>query len=178
VNRLSYDLKFFRVPDGLAPQAAYEHFMEQEEMNVLSSSGDKPISDSAKKQMESVAATLKAWRPEFQQFQPDRALAWIELNDEQLALQLIISPDAVDATVSYFGDRAEEVIETLVGCSKVLTDAAGYIAYDPQLGRQVTASDRDEMIAQYKRIDTSILHSVPAALPNLRNASRPWWKFW
>jgi hypothetical protein len=174
---LSYDLKFFRVPDGSAPQAAYQQLIEAEETEIVNSSGDRPVSDSERQQMENVATALKAWRPEFEQFESERPLTWIELDDEQLALQLVITANAVDATVAYFDERVSEIMDTLIGCSKVLADVAGYIAYDPQLDRPVTAADRNDLIAQYKRIDHSMLRSIPGALQSA-DRDKPWWKFW
>ena len=49
----------------------------------------------------------------------------------------------------------------------------GYTAFDPQLGRAVTADDCDSMIDVYHRMD--------AAIPGIRGGDlgkKRWWKFW
>jgi len=60
----------------------------------------------------------------------------------------------------------------------VILKSAGYIAWDPQLGRIVTEADLNDMVAQYRRMD----NALPGILADLdrrpAGAKKPWWKVW
>ncbi len=93
-------------------------------------------------------------------------MPWIELNDEDLQVQFSIFDNGVGITMPYFSDRAREMMECVTDSFAPLKSAAGYCAYDPQLGRAVTAKDLDDILSQYQ------------AVPQLIAVKKPWWKFW
>ena len=84
----------------------------------------------------------------------------------------------VSVTMPYFRDRAEEMIKCVTDSFEVLKSAAGYIAYDPQLGRVVTAKDSSEMTGEYRRMDRALPEILAQSRDSLSGKMKPWWKFW
>jgi hypothetical protein len=78
----------------------------------------------------------------------------------------------------YFRDRAEEMMKCVTDSFKVLKSAAGYVAYDPQLGRIVTATDLSEMVARYRRMDRALPEILAQSRESLSGKKKPWWKLW
>ena len=128
--------------------------------------------------MERVASALESWRPALERFQPTSPLPWIELNDEDLQLQFEVYGAMVSITMPYFRDRAEEMMKCVTGSFEVLKSAAGYVAYDPQLGRIVEAKDLSEMVARYREMDSALPEIVTQSRESLIGKKKPWWKLW
>ena len=170
---MSYDLKFFRTPEGVDPVRLYREIEQREE------SGEQdavPPTSADRLQMRRVATGLKHWRPSLLEFVSNEPLAWIELDDTDLQIQFVIRGDHVSATFPYFGDRPRQTMETVIGCAEVLREIAHYSAFDPQLERAVTRADLDSMVAAYTRVDRSPVLDVDVDETAARQ--RPWWRFW
>ena len=177
---MSYDLTLFRVPDGTEPSLAYQQIADQQEIDSanLDAWMKRPVLDKRRAEMERVAGALESWRPALERFQPTSPLPWIELNDEALQLQFEIYEAMVSITMPYFRDRAEEIMKCVTDSFEVLKSAAGYVAYDPQLGRIVTATDLNEMLARYRKMDDAHPGILAQSRESLSGKKKPWWKLW
>jgi hypothetical protein len=123
--------------------------------------------------MKQLADTLRARWAAFVQIEPKSPLPWIELNDEDLQIQVSVYEDSVSITMPYFRQRTTEMMDCLHCCIQVCHEHRGYAAFDPQLGRAVTANDSESITRAYRQMDE--------ALPGIRgegHAKKPWWKFW
>ena len=87
---MSYDITFLKVPDGGDPSAAYAAWAEQEERIAadLDSWKARAIPAETRAQMQLLADSLKKSWPDFQQFEPDVPLPWIELDDDYVSVQV------------------------------------------------------------------------------------------
>jgi len=177
---LSYDLTLFRVPEGTDPSLAHQQLIEQQESDSadLDAWMKRAVPGERRAEMERIASVLKSWRPMLQEFQPKSPLPWIELNDENLQLQFEVHDAMVAVTMPYFRDRAQEIMECVTGCFETLSAAADYRAYDPQLGRIVTATDLKEMVARYREMDRTLPEILSQSRESLTAKKKPWWKFW
>lgn len=124
-----------------------------------------------------MADALRSWRPELLEFQPKSPLPWIELDDEDLQIQIQIYEESAGITMPYFRERAQEMMECVVGCAEIVKAAGGYVAYDPQLGRTVGKADLKDMLAQYCSMDKQRL-DFSAHRSKSSTAGKPWWKLW
>jgi hypothetical protein len=177
---MSYDLTLFRVPEGTDPSLAHQQLVEQQENDSadLDSWMTRPVPGARRAEMERIASVLKSWRPMLEEFQPKSPLPWIELNDEDLQLQFLVYDATVDVTMPYFRDRAQEMMECVTGCFEALNAAAGYRAYDPQLGRIVTAADLKEMVDRYREMDRALPEILSQSHESSTARTKPWWKIW
>jgi hypothetical protein len=177
---LSYDLTLFRVPDGTEPSLAYRQIVDQQEIESadLDAWMKRPVPDSQRAEMERLASALESWRPALERFQPTSPLPWIELNDEDLQLQFEVYEAMVSITMPYFRDRAEEMMKCATDSFDVLKSAAGYVAYDPQLGRIVKPTDLNEMVARYRNMDCALPEILDQSRESLRARRKPWWRLW
>jgi len=173
---MSYDLTLSRLPHGADADAAYHALMEQEEADAGDFDGrlTRSIPDSSRQEMQQLAGELKGQHPAFVQFETTSPLPHIELNDEQLQVQVIIYERTVAITVPYFRKHASSMMACIKRCIEVLNSVAGFVAYDPQLGRIVTTADIDDMVKQYRQMDSAL----PVILAHNRADKKPWWKFW
>lgn len=177
---MGYDLTLFRVPEDTDPSLAHQRLIEQQESESadLDSWTKRPVPSAQRAEMERIASVLKSWRPTLQEFQPKAPLPWIELNDEDLQLQFEVYHGTVAVTMPYFRDRAQEMMECATSSIEVLNAAAGYLAFDPQLGRVVTAADREEMVASYRGMDGALPEIIVQGRESLTTKKEPWWKLW
>ena len=177
---MSYDLTLFRIPAGMEPSVAHQNLIDQQENETadLDSWIKRPIPEASRAEMERIAGVLKAWRPSLEEFRPKAPFPWIELNDEDLQLQFEVYDGSVSVTMPYFRDRAQEIMTCVTDCFAPLMTAAGYIAYDPQLGRVVTIADADAMVTQYRSMDRLLPEIVQEGRESLRAKGGRWWKFW
>ena len=177
---MSYDLTLFRVPKDADSSLAYQKLIEQQESESadLDAWMKHPVPDERRAEMERVASALQSWRPSLEKFRPASILPWIELNDEDLQLQFEVYETMVSATMPYFRDRAQEMMECVTDCFEILKTATGYIAYDPQLGRIVTAADLKEMVARYQEMDRALPEILAQSLGSVNAKKKPWWKIW
>jgi hypothetical protein len=176
---LSYDLKLFRVPEGSDACLVYQQITERDEANCadLNEWLQRPVPESVRAEMRRIADVLKCWRPALEEFRPASPLPWIELNDEDLSVQFEIYDGIVAITIPYFGDRVQALMECVTGCFEPLQAAAGYIAFDPQLGRVVASADLGGMMTQYQRVDDAL--EIPhISSEGIAGGKRSWWKFW
>lgn len=175
---MSYDLHLFRVPDGTDPIEAYRCWQEEQELTVIATESEQQNLPEEKQcqEMQKLADSLKTKWPAFVQFQPERPLPWIELDDEDLQLQITIQADSVEITIPYFRDRAGEMMALAATCIEIVNKETGLVAYDPQLEKFVTKSDLLGMQSQYREMDRHLPEIVQTD-KNL-NPRGPWWKFW
>ena len=154
---MSYDLTLFRCPLGVAPELAVERL----------ESGS--VSEENFEQLEQTAAWLQARVPTLARSSAGD-VAFIELDQHELDVQVILSGRSIDITLPYFRDGAREMLTCVRRCVAALSER-GYTAWDPQLGRVVTPDDLDRMLSKYREADS--------VLPELRQRQdKPWWKFW
>lgn len=177
---MSYDLTLFRVPDGTEPSLEYQQIVEQQEIESadLDAWMKRPVPDRRRAEMERLASALESWRPALERFQPTSPLPWIELNDEDLQLQFEVYEAMVSITMPYFRDRAEEMMKCVTDSFEVLRSAAGYVAYDPQLGRIVQATDLSELVARYREMDRALPEIITQSRESPNGRKKPWWKLW
>jgi hypothetical protein len=162
---VSYDLTLFAIPEGVDPARAYQDLMEHEE-RVLGKPAEQ-LPDRAR----AIADRLQTECPGLQRFEPLPPVGWIELNEEDLPAQIHIDGQMVSITMPYFGERASELMRFAGRCCDVVTAEAGYVAFDPQLGRVVTAADLGAMAGHYNRVNAAFPEVIAAR-------KKPWWKFW
>jgi len=172
---VSYDLRLFKVPDGVAIEATYEQLVQREETEVSTVADwvKRPLPASNHAQMQQVADALRARWVAFAQFEPKSPLPWIELNDDDLQISVSVREDDVSITMPYFRQHTREMIDCVTCCIQVCHEHFGYEAFDPQLGRAVTANDRESLTRAY--------HQVDQVLPGIRgegHGNKPWWRFW
>jgi hypothetical protein len=89
--------------------------------------------------MQQLADALRARWTAFVQFEPKSPLPWIELNDEDLQVQVEVYEESVSITMPYFRERTTVMSDCIGRCIQVCHEHRGYAAFDPQLGRAVTA---------------------------------------
>lgn len=172
---MSYDLKLFRPPEGIDPAQAFREFLAREEQGIgdLEAWRMRVLPDAVRQQMQTLATLLKSRHPAFEQFEPASPLPWIELTHEHLDVQVTIYEDSAGITMAYFRDHSGEMMACVFDCVDVFHRTAGYLAYDPQLGRIVTPADVGDMLGFYRGMNDrlpDLLHRIPG--------KRPWWKFW
>ena len=175
---MSYDLRLFRIPEGVDAGVAFEQLSQQEEAEIVSG-GDqgrlkRSLPASARVGMQQLADALRARWTAFVQFEPKSPLPWIELNDEDLQIQVQVYEESVSITMPYFRERITERIDCIRRCIQVCHDHRGYTAFDPQLGRAVTVDDCDSIAGAYRHMDPAKLRETRGEGP----AKKRWWKFW
>jgi hypothetical protein len=172
---VSYDLRLFPVPEGVEAKVAYEHLIHQEETEIVDVDqwARRLLPETSRARMQRLADALRTRWPRFVQFEPTSPLPWIELNDEDLQIQVSVYEQSASITMPYFRQHATEMMECVKCCLNVGHEHCGYVAYDPQLGRLVTADDADAIVHVYGGMDE--------ALPGIQDKAlykKPWWKFW
>lgn len=101
----------------------------------------------------------------------------IELNPPEgdLAIQAWVHWDHVSFAIPYWysGTKADEVFQQLDAYARVVREAAGFFAFDPQTDRAFDPT-RDSIGPhdEYDRIVTNL----PAIIA--QGTTKPWWKFW
>ena len=122
-----------------------------------------------------VAKSLKTTEEEAR-----RQFRHIELNtpEDGNGIQITIEDDSATITVPYWhqGEGATDAFDEIRRYARVFETEAGYIAYDPQLEKQLDLSnDLAEMTDAYTDV-SSDLESIVAAVGE--RPTKPWWKFW
>ena len=172
---VSYDLRLLAVPAGVEVDVAYQQLIQREETEVSNVDDlvKRTLPVSSRARMQDLADLLRVRWTVFVQFEPKSPLPWIELNDEDLQVQVSVYEDSVSITMPYFRERTSEMMDCIERCIRACQEHCGYTAFDPQLGRAVTADDCDSIAEAY--------HQMNAALPEIRGGSparKRWWKFW
>jgi hypothetical protein len=163
---LSYNLSLFPVPTGQKPEDIYKQLMRDEEQ-----SSPAPVDGDAYAAMNQIAAWIESRVPGLTRSLSEPAGSWIQLDQPELEVRILISPRSVAITVPHFRDRAHDMLKCMRDCVTTLQIHAGYTAWDPQLDRTITPADLDLMIQQYRNVDV--------VLPVIRQkAKEPWWKLW
>jgi hypothetical protein len=103
----------------------------------------------------------------------------IELNlpEGDLAIQLQIHWDHVSIEIPYWytGVKADQVFEQLSAYLRVIREAAGFFAYDPQTNRAF--DPRKEEFGEHSEYDR-IAENLPGIIAQGADWPKPWWKFW
>lgn len=185
---MGYDVYSYR-PLSAVPSA-------EEAERILQSEEDATFRDDeeARRIKREIAEALRKYNPRLEPYKVDhhavakmlgvsyeQALArWnhIELNppDDDLATQMWVYWDHVLFSIPYWytGATAEQVFAQLSGYLRVLSDACGFFAYDPQTNRAFDPASEDiRDHAEYNRVATI----MPAIAAQTR-PRKPWWKFW
>lgn len=187
---MSYDIYLFKPRDGESVDEAYERVVDEAEEE------DKGPPDAEKEALkERLAKALVDANPELERFVFDyaavakslktteedalRQFRHIELNgpEDGNGIQIMIEDDSATITVPYWheGDEASDAFDEIRRYAKVFEDEAGYIAYDPQLEKQIDFSnDLAGMTTAYTDV-SSQLESIVSAI---EEKPKPWWKFW
>ena len=104
----------------------------------------------------------------------------IELNPPEgdLATQLEVHWDHVSLTIPYWytGAKADQVFDQLSAYLRVIREAAGFFAYDPQTDRAF--DPEKEEFGKHGEYDR-IAENLPAIVAQGEiKTPKPWWKFW
>jgi len=170
---MSYDLTFFPSKPGLDAHAAYREHQDREEREAADYKEwiKRLVPAAERAEMERIAGALQVRHPAFERFQPEQPLPFIELDDKDLQVQ-VKHPRGLDRRhMPYFRANARDMLHAVRICIEVLEKEAGFLAYDPQLDRVITAADMTAMYEQYRATDS--------VLPQIRGlGKKPWWKFW
>jgi hypothetical protein len=160
---MSYDLTLFRPPPGVDPLEAWRRIEREEEGFSAGTFEPKQI-----------AGILKARVPEFKQSQSIGG-EWIEL-DHDAQVQVLITDRDVGIGMPYFRKEVSPMMQVIGACIECLGDA-GFVAFDPQFDKIVTAADFAMIQAQYRDTD-KLLPQLKRDAEQRRAARKPWWKFW
>jgi hypothetical protein len=170
---VSYDLRLFEIRERVDAGSAYEQLMRQEEAE-LAGVGDewlkRSLPASTRTRMQQLADALRARWVRFVQFEPKSPLPWIELNDENLQVQVSVYENSVSITIPYFREQVVEMMACLSSCIQVCHELRGYTAFDPQLGRAVTADDSESITRAYRSMNRTF--PDPARETKSKNS---WW---
>ena len=175
---MSYDLTLLQVPPSSTIQSAYQQWAEREEAAALRH--DDPhqylLPENTRQTLQHIADSLKTNCPSFEQFHPRSPLPWLELNEEDHNVQVMISADSVTIHLPYFDNAPQEMLRITSVCLDILTTQFGFTAFDPQLARTVTAADFADITRAYQSVPS------PAKLLLQMNKTnrkpKPWWKIW
>jgi len=163
---MSYDLTLFRPPPGVEPLEAW-HRIEREEEGFLAVACD----------VQQVAGYLKHRVPGFvETILEDGSIQLI--HDSQV--DVLITEREVGMGMPYFRQEVEPMMTVISDCIDCLS-GVGFVAYDPQFDKIVTAADFGAMTAHYRDTDKVLPHLVRDAQERKRAreaAAKPWWKFW
>jgi len=188
---MSYDFYCYR-PSSDKPSAE-----EAQGIIVAQENGTFRDDPDAREIKEKIAAALINFNPRLERFifdyskiaemnkvSEEQARArWnhIELNppEKDLAIQAWIHWDHVLFSIPYWytGARADQVFAQLLAYLRIVKEAAGFFAYDPQINRAFNPEIEKMMLdnSEYARISTNL----PAIIAQGQAAQKkPWWKFW
>jgi len=175
---MSYDLVLFGLPKPANPAQFCEQLQEQEEQRILDEEGSsaRPLDERVRARMQKLADSPRSLSSGFEQFEPPSPAPWIELTDEKHEVQVTISEQAVHITLPYFRSELREKLSLVARCVETLHRDAGLVAFDPQLGRVVTADDMGLLEKQYRDMD----RHLPEITARKEEASqkKSWWKLW
>jgi hypothetical protein len=187
---VSYDLSLFRPIAGVDPIESYHRIMEDAssgdtlgrarelmEKNpgmdrleaYLQAQEQEDVGDVS--ELPKIADLLVSRVPGFTRHQKTRGHPWIELS-HPAQVQVLVTNREIGITMPYFRKDVDDKMAVVGACLDTFAEV-GFVAYDPQFDKIVTAADFGAMKAQYRETDK--------ILPNLvRDARRrrPWWKFW
>ena len=170
---MSYDLRLFEIREGVDAGSAYEQLMQQEEAE-LAGTGDewlkRSLPASTRTRMQQLADALRARWVRFVQFEPKSPFPWIELNDENLQVQVSVYENSVSITMPYFREQVVEMMACISSCIQVCHELRGYAAFNPQLGRAVTADDSESITRAYRSMNKAF--PDPARETKSKNS---WW---
>jgi hypothetical protein len=160
---MSYDLTLFRPPPGVDPLEAW-HRIQREEEGISAGPFDP----------RQIADILKARVPDFKQSQSISG-EWIELvHDAQV--DVLITDHDVGIGMPYFRKEVSPMLQVIGACIESLCEA-GFVAFDPQFDKIVTAADFGMIEAQYRDTDKLLPHLKRDA-EQRRATGKPWWKVW
>ena len=188
---MSYDLYCYRstsdLPDASEAVGVVELFNERDEQ------GAAPIIPEMR---EKIVAALKQHDPQLEQFQFDVAaiarnrkisdaearesFQHAELNtpEGRLTIQITVYGDIVTIAVPYWysGKHADDVFAQVSAYLRVIRNAAGLVAYDPQT--DLAFDPEFSPLTDHGRYD-EVVRKVPTiAAEAAKRATKPWWKFW
>lgn len=176
---MSYDLVLLRIPEGGDAETSYREFAAAEEADTLAGTAAAAQSPGVRDEVRRLADVLRWWRPSLQVFEPKGPAPLIQLSDEGLQMQIEVCDRAVAVSIPCFRERAQEMMNALMGCVEAVQATVPYAAYDPQLGRVVYIGDLEEMLRQYRGVDQALPEiSRQQAQPGPPSAAakKPWWK--
>lgn len=189
---MSYDIYLFKSRDGESVEDAYERVVEGE-------GGEGPGTPEADALKERLASALigsgtgleramfdYAAIASMQKISEEEArtqFRHIELNspEDGNGVQTTIEDESASILIPYWhqGDDAREVFEEVWQYLKVFEKEAGYLAYDPQLEKQLDLSnDMAEAVAVYSGVISAIPSKIAETDSASAEGSKPWWKFW
>jgi hypothetical protein len=187
---MSYDIYFFKPRDAESVDEAYERVVDEAEEGGDGAAG--PETEVLKERLAKalvdagtglerfvfdyaeVAKSLKTTEEDAR-----RQFRHIELNgpEDGNGIQIMIEDDFATLTVPYWhqGDEASDAFDEIHRYARIFETEAVYIAYDPQLEKQIDFSeDFAEMTAAYTDVSSQLDSTVSA----IEEEPKPWWKFW
>ena len=130
---------------------------------------DEPISEEVRARAKRVVAALREFNPALDVFESDTA---VELTDVQggSGIQVGLYADSGSLSLPYWHEEASTaVLATVSHYLRVVVETGGFVAFDPQSERPITAESSFSLAPGLYAHGVSILKSV---------AKKPWWKFW
>jgi hypothetical protein len=190
-DHVSYDLQLFRPLPGETTEAALVRL----DAAARSDEPDPgPIVSEVEEGKRRLAEALMRHTRSLRQFDFDyrritnlmnvdeaearRKCRHIELNEDRWGLQIKLMDETASATLGYWheGHEAQTAFRILWECLVVLQKEAGYLVYDPQLGRVLSLTSEHDFSDLLERY-LSVKHTAGRAIRgNVKQ--RPWWKFW
>ena len=179
---MSYDWYLFRPTPGKDPLAEIQERLAKEEETLAAGEAvdnSGPPREETERLKRRLVGALQARNPRLEPSEFERG---IELTDETTGMQITLCDDRADITVPYWhdGDEAKRAMDEVRDFIEILFREAGYVAYDPQLGRIVNPErDLGEAIPGYERIVRDLPRLTEDATHGTRPLeARPWWRFW
>jgi hypothetical protein len=187
---MSYDIYCFRPSSNSPSLREARAVVESEEV------GDKPDDASSLETKRKTVNALTDYNPRLEPFQFDytrlardlkiseeqarRQFAHIELNPPEgdPAIQLTVFSDHVSINFPYWytGPEADTLFDQLEDYLRVIREAVGYFAFDPQTDRVFDPAK--ESLGSHDSYDR-IAEDLPAIIAReLKKEQKPWWKFW
>ncbi len=176
---MSYDLIAFAPRTGESWQQAVARLTGDVDEDGV----DAPLSDEARRTMESIASTITSAAPQMRRLVPDpndlgthdSAGRDIELNEDPEVihgLQVTVFRDHVSITLPYWhtGAAAREAFATIAVICDALRSTFAMRIYDPQHEREISG-DWSAVADAYANFTSQTGDAVPR--PNKR-----WWQFW
>ena len=190
---MSYDISLFKPNEGESVDDALDRLFDSD------GSDQKAPSPEEEAIKERLAHALLAENPRLELTQFDypavanssnttkddtrRKPRYFELNGaDGNGIQIEIADSKASISLPYWhkGRQARSVFEEVWKYLKVFETEAGYLAYDPQLGRPL---DLNSDFAEVIEIYTGTIEAVESAIAasgekTVARQPKPWWKFW
>jgi hypothetical protein len=187
---MSYDVYCYRSSSSLLDATEAQALVEA--MNEAEEAGETRGTSGTK---EKITAALVEYNPRLEPFKfdyskiaqsrnisEDEARAryqHVELNPPEgdLAIQLTVYDDHVFLAIPYWysGSKADHAFSQLSEYLRIISNASGFFAYDPQTGVAFDPSQKE--LSDHQRYDR-VVADLPKIVAQREDQRKPWWKLW